>query len=316
MKFLIDRSNFNLFSKIFEDFSIKRIPDELIYICDKIKNDINLNENFKKNYLYGSYKFEIDIKIDNKEDNNIYYSEIDILNILNNIFNDENYIVKIPVYVESTNPDKNKILSIITHELRHIYDILNISENESKDFIKKRNLNIFKNTKYWSFIFQIYLTLEHELIARNNMIYPSLRWSGIKDKNELLKKYKESFTYTSLIDINNFDALKFINKFELDELLLHTNKFINNVDKSNVCYNYSDLINFYKKWEIFFKKKSKEYIKYAEKEIDFVYNDIIHNKIYEKKERTYYDRDLNTNFISKIFDIWYDSITVNRTSYY
>jgi hypothetical protein len=301
MKFLIDRKNFPKYQRIVEQFSKKEIPDEIIYICDKIKDDISINGNnsFKKDYIFGSYKFSIIIDY-YKNNKNKYSSEIDMIDILNNVFQNEEYLIKIPIEINSEKIDYNRTLSIIAHEIRHVYDILNTSELEIKDFAKKRNLNGFKNTIIYKFIFQIYVTLEHELIARNNMIYPSFRWSGEKQKNYIIKKYKETYTYTSLIDLKNFDHLKFINNKDEKELLLITNEFIKQFSNGDFCNTKKDLINYYKEWEIFFKNKSDEYLKYAQYEIDRVFNDISTNKIYENNKLFNHD-DLNFN-LEKIFD--------------
>lgn len=271
--------------KTFEDFSIKTIPDELIYISDIVRKDLiqNGDKSFHKLYNIGPYNFELNL-IFNNSNKNEYKSEIDVLSILLQLKNDMFSKIEIPLEINSNEIDINKTISIITHELRHILDILSDSENdfETVDFMKKESLEQFRNTKYWNFAFQIYLTLEHELIARNNMIYTSIRWCGEKDKNKIIEKYKQMYSYTSLIDIMNFNHISFIQKFKQDELLKYTNIFIKDVLKqTDFCNDYNDLIDFYKKYQQFFIDKANEYLNYALTEIDRVCDDIVQDKIYE-----------------------------------
>ena len=311
MNFIINKEKslkkWSEYVKLFENFGKKEIPEELIYITNIIRKDIvsNGNISFIKKYEFGSYIFQINIEYEKSNIIN-YSSEIDILSILINLIND-NYVVQIPIKINDININYDKTLSIITHELRHLYDILNISENkyEIKDFYKKRNLYLFKDSKYEKFTFQIYLSLEHEMIARNNMIYPCFRWSGETDKNKIIEKYKKTYTYTSLKDLSNFNHLNFISKYKEEELIDFTNKFIEFVaEENNFCHNKQDLIIFYNNWETFFKEKSIEYIKYGFNEINKVYDDIITNKIYEKNNNLISYDGLNFNIAEKIFTIF------------
>lgn len=298
--------------KFFEDFDNKTIPEQIIYICDFVRKDLikNGNNSFNKKYEFGNYKFQIDITHEISETNS-YASEIDILDLLINLKNDD-YILYIPIEIKSLTIDFNKTISIVAHELRHLHDVLTLSETsyEIEDFYKKRNFKQFKKNKlYWIFIFQIYLTLEHEMIARNNMIYPFLRWCGETDKNKIIKKYKEMYTYTSLIDISNFNHLNFINKMKEKDLILNTNQFIKDIaNENNFCYNRNDLIKFYKKWEDFFKKKSKDYLNHVNYEINKVYDDIINDKVYERNFFLFEHNGFNINVAEKIFDMWYKEL--------
>ena len=151
------------------------------------------------------------------------------------------------------------------------------------------------------------MALEHELIARNNMIYPLFRWSGMKDKPTILTKYKNCEVYKTLDYMSDFDSTYFINKFYTEELLNYTNKFIKDVAKeNNFCNTKQDLINYYKIWETFFKNTSIEYKEYGLKEIDKVVNDIRDDKIYEENSN-FYGR-LYGNKATTIFDNIYKSL--------
>ena len=289
--------------KLFEDFNKKETPDEIIFMSYKIRKDLEKEIFNSKSYSFGSYKFKIIINFLQNKDIN-YGSEIDILDILVNLYDDD-YVVNIPINIKDEKVNINKLIGIISHELRHLYDILNINEIEIKDFMKKRNFNSFIKDDYYKFIFQIYLTLEHELIARNNMIYTSLRWSGMKNKKELINNYKTMYTYSSLIDLKNFNYLDFVKSFDENFLIEKTNKFIKEIANSNeYCNDMKDLLYFYKKWDIFFENKANEYLNHALKEIDKVYDDIIKNKIYESKFLFSHD-GYNINIIEKFFDKWY-----------
>ena len=294
-----------LYLKMYEDFSKKSIPEELKYIASQIRPDLinNGNKSFEKNYIFGSYKFNLIIDYI-KGYREPYFSNLDFTEIFQTPYT----ILDIPVKVKDQNIDIDYLLSVIIHEVRHIYDIFNIeSEYEVLDFYKGMQLQIFKNSSYQIFTNVIYLSLEHELIARHNMLYPSYRWLKITDKNKLDELYLKSYSYKSLIQLQNFDYIKFINKFKEEDLIIYTNEFIKIVAKeTNFCNNKSDLISFYKKWSDFFKDKSNEYLKYVDNMLEEIITDIKNNHVFENKNWEYNEYIINGSY--KIFKQFYNKI--------
>ena len=274
------------FLSLYEDLSKKSIPEELKHMSSIIQEDLIENENnsFNKYYEFGSYQFNVivDYKKGNKQ---AYYSNINI----DKIFQNPEEIVDIVVKVIDNEIDITYLLSVIIHEIRHIYDLYNIIyEYDVKDFHKELDIQKFKGTDYFNFTNLIYLSLEHELIARHNMLYTMFRWSKITDKNELLKLYKKLFVYESLVQLKNFNSINFVNNFNENDLLDFTNFFIKDVAReTNFCKNKYDLIDFYKKWEEFFIKKSIEFLNYVDSMFDEIISDITNNKTYEKINYSY-----------------------------
>jgi len=290
---------------LFEDFNKKEIPDELKHISNVIRKDLveNGNNSSNKIYTFCSYEFNIIINYINKN-KEPYFSNVNILNI----FDNPDDVVDIPVTVQDKNIDFDYLISIITHEIRHIFDLYSLeNEYELFGFYKERNLQQFKTTKYFNFSYLIYLSLEHELIARNNMIYPSFRWIGETDKQILINKYKTMYIYQSLNYLKEFDPVNFINSIDEKDLIKYTNTFIKDVArKTNFCHSKSDLLEYYTKWSIFFNEKHTEYYDHAIVEIDTVIKDIMKNKTYEKINYSY--TELNYSIIKKLFDIFYKNI--------
>ena len=134
-------------------------------------------------------------------------------------------------------------------------------------FIKYINLRKLKIGNYTEFINLIYLSLEHELVARNNMVYPFIRYKNI-DKEEARNIVNNSFINKALVFLSQFDHIKFIKSMDRTELDRLTKIFITDVLRSDPNVN---IIEFYKNWEKFFKDSSKEWRTELDKEIDDLY---------------------------------------------
>jgi hypothetical protein len=300
----------------YEAFQEKDIPNQLKKLSNIIRNDLinNGNNNFKKEYNLEFLNIIVIINyIKGKKES--YYSNVNILDIIS----DFDKPIDIIVNIKDEEIDINHLLSIIIHETRHIYDIITINNNyDIHDFIKTIELNKynkFSSEAFEQFIYLVYLSLEHELLARNNMIYPSFRWLNIVNKNELIKIFNKTFIFKSLTFLKTFDSINFINyylkKHNIDSLINKTNNFIINVaNDNNICKNKNDLLYFYKKFEDFFKSKSEEYYQYALNSIDDVINDIKNDKIYELKQYTYNETYLMDNALI-IFRNFYKKIFIN-----
>ncbi len=285
----INRKLWLPYLKTYEDFN-KTIPEELKKLFSEIKLIIGDRSNsFKKSIDLNDLNFcdtIINIDVDfnplksgqpyHKKDI-IYYSNININDLLEN-----KHIIDIPIRIDDINMNMNKLISVISHEIRHIYDIYTINEESDMDsFVKSYyygNLSTLENNNDFKyFLFLVYLSLEHELIARNTMI-----WEMFIDchcsKEELIKLYQESSIYDSFTKLNNFDYRDLL---KIPDILDKVNEFIKffGVDK---CYNIEDVELFFKNWKIYFENKSKEYLDESYKVLDDVFNLINENKSNKK----------------------------------
>jgi len=259
--------------QIFENFQEKSTPNIIKKISNLIRKDVTINGNnsFDKKYSIDDFNLHIILEYKNGG-HQPYYSNINIYGIISGI---EPIIIK--VIIIDINIDINYLMSIISHEIRHIYDIYTIvDDSEMNEFIKSSIISKYKNQN--DFISYVYLALEHELIARHNMLYELYRWIQITDKNELYNIFKKSYTYTALSQLNNFDSIKFVNNENILKLKTFTENFSNDIgDDFN-----DDLFLYYKNWEIFFKNKSKEFLSYVDEMLDDIIQDITNKKVYER----------------------------------
>jgi hypothetical protein len=157
-------SSYSTFS-VSENFENRGIVQELKDLVNELKKDLNSGDIKNKEYSINNVFYKFDIK-----EGDINYSNVPIGIILEAFINDDKkYNIIIPIY-HKTNTDKNYIISIMIHEVRHIYDVISIlNENEYDDFCKGGKLSIFRkkcNSKYLYFCNLIYLSLIHEISPR------------------------------------------------------------------------------------------------------------------------------------------------------
>lgn len=258
------KQKWSKYIEFFEGFNERSIPNILKDVSKILKTDISESTSkFDKKYNIDAFDFRVRLNFNKTE----YYSNINLLKIITDPSKNVYIEVNIPTIY-----DVDYVVAIIIHEIRHIYDIYTInSENEMQSFVDDFHMRKLKIGNYTNFINLVYLSLEHELIARNNMIYP---YVGLKNitKEESTKIIKESFIYDSLIKLGNFDHKSFINSMDSKELIELTNLFIKDVaKKDNLCVNISDVIIFYKKWEEYFKNIKIEWEIELNKEISKIY---------------------------------------------
>jgi len=272
------------------------------YIPEDIKNIISYIEEDLKNvdsscvvYLdlrkYGLLDNIANVHINFIEDDekSVYYSNVNIYDLLYR--NRENIIIPIEIYDKKI--DKNKLISVVAHEIRHIYDIYTI-ENDSDmlDFVKSLYVSIIKkdiDNRYDKFLYLVYLTLEHELIARYTMLYAQFRNCDCS-KDELYKLFESSYLYKFFESLKDFDPNEFIDQFSDISDLLNFTKLFNQYFNGEECHDKKDLIEYYNKWNKFFKLKYKEYIEKSYKELDDISSKTI-------KEIFYYDKYSSYNEI-------------------
>ena len=286
----MEKINKNIWLKYlqtYEDFN-KEIPSELKVIFNKIRNIIGIKtSSFKQTIDLNDVNF-IDIIIHinvnfQKINSTLPYSKKDITYYSNININDlleEKHDINIPIEIKDVTLNIDKLISVISHEIRHIYDVHVVNEDSDMEsftkslyysFLKKSETN--KDSK--DFLFLVYLSLEHELIARNTMIYEN--FINCKcSREELDKLFKDSSIYESFEKLSNFDYTELL---KIDDIIEKTNIFINYFGGEKLCKNDEDVLNFYKKWKNYFKTKSDEYILEANKILDDVYFVIKENKI-------------------------------------
>jgi hypothetical protein len=279
--------------KLFENFKEKSTPDIIKKISNIVRKDIliNANSSFNKNYSIDEINLNIivDYKSGSKQP---YYSNVNIYDIISGV---EPVIIK--VLVTDISIDINYLMSIISHEMRHIYDIYTIVDDvEIDDFKKSMVVSKFKGQN--NFISYVYLSLEHELIARHNMLYELYRWIEITDKGKLFEIFKKSYTHTALLQLEKFDSVKFINNQNEFELVKFTKEFSTDIGEN---FN-GDLYSYYKNWEVFFKNKSQEFLSYVDDMLNDVIQDVNDEKIYERLNGFIsYNENILNEVSSKLF---------------
>lgn len=215
---------------------------------------------FTKKYEIFGIPFDITIS------NGISYSSyIDWNKFMNDVYEID---IKVPI-----NYDINYLTSTLIHELRHIIDFSDGAKSSGlSSFLMDIHLRKFNVGLFSEFYTLVYLSLEHELLARNNQIYPYIKFKNVS-KKESLDILKKSFIWDALQNLNNFNSSSFIERFNTEDLIEKTNSFISNVlhDNTIITEDSNDLIEFYKIWEEYFKDISKNWISILVSEVDRIY---------------------------------------------
>ena len=268
----LDRNKWFKYIKLYEEFN-RGIPEELKTVYQKMRNDIGTpNKSFRKLLNLNDYDFvnlivDLDVNFTTilsdarHEDRKIkYYSNFNT----HQLFEGGNKI-KIYVYIEDISLDSKKLCSLLAHELRHIYDIYTIrEESDMKSFTDDLHLQILRKEKITEefnyFLHLMYLCLEHELVARNAMIYENFI-NCYLPYEELKQIFTESYLYESFVELKNFDYGKVINSENIINL---TNYLIDKIGGKK-CLVEDDIKNFYFNWHLYFNKKCDEYLLEADK---------------------------------------------------
>lgn len=248
--------------------SFNRLDNEKLTIYGDLKNLSaqltkelnNIKLPYKKLLIFGG--IEVDIKI---TQSNRYYSNVDWIKFLKG----DN---EITIEVEK-NYDINYLVSTIIHEIRHMIDFTDENLNSGlSSFDIDKNLRKYNIDVFNEFFILVYISLEHELVARNNHIYPYIKFKNIK-KEKSLEILKKSFIWKSLDMLNKFDYNYFIGKFDENFLINITNNFLKDClyDNNSIIENKSNLIIFFKTWSEYFKEVSKKWKSLLMREVDMVY---------------------------------------------
>jgi len=260
------------------------IHGDLKDLSNELTNEFNnLKLPYNKLISFGGIDINLEIKQSNR-----YYSNIDWVKFLKG-----EYELVVEVI---DNYDFNYLISLLIHEIRHMVDFSDAGVNSGlSSFDMNFNLRKYRNEKFMDFYLLVYLSLEHELVARNNQIYPYIKFKNL-GKDQSLDILKESFIWEALDLLKGFNYIDFVNKFEVDELVDITNNFIVDClfDSDNRVDGGEDLLEFYKIWDIYFNELSNKWMSLLLREVDIVY------------ERKNFDIEFYycSNYKSVIVDIW------------
>ena len=280
--------------KLFEDFTEKSYPQLIKKVCFIIRGDMvqNGDNSFSKTYDIDGLNLLIKITY-RRGAKQPYYSNVNIYDIISG---KEPHLIE--VLITDLTIDLNYLMGIILHEIRHIYDILTtVDDLDVKDFLKSKVLTEYKRDGISKeFINLVYLSLEHEMIARHNMLYEMFRWQGVSDKDELYKLFERSYTYDALKKLKSFDFNKFIQDGNISDFTYRFSKSIG--DQFD-----GDLLKYYSDWNDFFIKKSDEFMAYVDSMLDDVIDDIKNDRIYERFcGFTSYNENIGMDIYGKLFN--------------
>jgi hypothetical protein len=248
--------------------SLNRLPEEVITINGDLKElskrltEELLDKDLPYTTLLNFGGIEIDIKI---IQSNRYYSNVDWFKFLNGDY-------EILIEVEN-NFDLNYLVSTIIHEVRHMIDFTDENLNSGlSSFDIDRNLRKYNIDNFNQFFVLVYISLEHELVARNNQIYPYIKFKNLS-REESIEILKKSFIWKALELLNNFDYSNFVKNFDTNQLISITNNFIKDClyDETTFIDSLEDLILFYKTWDDYFKETSEKWKSILLREVDYLY---------------------------------------------
>lgn len=266
--------------KTFEDFNVK-ITDDLKEVFNRVrkiigepKDSFNVKIDLKQ-FNFCDTILEIEVVFNPLRNGDksyqdkdiIYYSYINIYDLLM-----YKQLIKIPVRIDDIHINIDKLVSTISHEIRHIYDAYTINdESDMKSFVDSYNYGIVKrgesDNEFLNFLFLVYLSLEHELIARNTMIWEMFK-NCHSSKEELINLYQKSSIYNSFISLDQFNYNKVI---KVPDILKKVNNFIFYF-KGEDCNDINDVEKFFKNWQSYFIEKSTKYKKEALIVLDELWN--------------------------------------------
>jgi hypothetical protein len=303
----INKNLWDKYIKTYESFN-KEIPEELKDLFKKIRIiignptdsfniDIDLNSlDFCDLIVELEVEFEkLNSSISYQDKDIVYYSNLNIYDLISGKTK-----TKIPIIIKDIQLNVDKLCSVMSHEIRHIYDVYTINEDsDMNSFTKSLYYTLLKekeDDKYFSnFLEMVYLSLEHELIARNTMIWEMLSYCKCS-KQELYSLYHQSYIYKSFDILKSFDYTDIINT---PNIIQKSNIFINYFG-GTLCDNDDDVILFFKNWKKYFSYKSDEYIKAGYDVLNDILsiNEFKNNKIEVKNVKDLL-LDIHNNFIFK-----------------
>ena len=230
------------------------------------------------------------------------------------------YYIFIKIEIDKSDISKHKIIGLLSHELTHVNEYYNIHKRMIDTGIKieptyidirssYKKLGIKETDYYYDFIYLLYLSLDTEMNGRISQVYQYLYDFKSIDENYLFVKLKEHKNWEYVEMLSNFDSKKFIDlcinrigikklieitnnliKFSLDKNLNKRVKNFPNISKDNIV-NLDGLYNFYEKFNLYFKYKSKYHIGRFGYIIKEVIEDLRGNRPYNEMCRSGFEDD-------------------------
>ena len=274
----------------FKEFEKKQIefgvPTQLKYVMSKISqlisNDIKNNKSFEKILDFSGdpyFSTKIHLKVYfNKSNFKLYKGNIDIWNLTHSDENNSN----IDIIINDEEINKDELIPLIAHEMRHVYDLLYSEEElDIKSYLKLPIINLYKKqlNEIGKFCHLVYLSLENEMISRNNMLYFRILPLKIDNKYELIKKIENTSTYKIFDILNDFNSKEFINSNDYNELSNFVNEFSKDMYENITINNRDELLKYFENWEFIFKESVKKYKEYLNNIIDDVIKEVHNEKI-------------------------------------
>lgn len=266
----------SLIREIFNE--IKEKLDEILLsnLDDQLK--INIDKNININNKLINFKSNLVIKI-KYHDINEYNGNINFMECFESDFSNCEIQLFIP-----KNPNGTRAYKSLLHELTHLYELYQVKDIFlSSTWIKSKKIVDFDRVKLNSFIGYFrhlyYISLPHEVRATLSSIEIYLVYISTnlmtKDINILKHNLEQTTEWGRYKEILNFDAdsyyHKIINDFGIENSIRMFSIFnkVNNIKfKINTD---DDLKIYFKGWEKYFQKVSKE----MKKKIDRKISDII-----------------------------------------
>lgn len=160
---------------------------------------------------------------------------------------------------------------LITHELNHIIEFYNLIKN-NRDIPKHGKIKIgienFKkinnyNNYFDAFLHYIYLTLDNEFNARAAETYQYLKSFNIIDKDILIDYLETSEIWLKMIEIENFDSVRFTNflikNTGLDATIVFINLISRSLSDNIVVTSQDDIIKYFNSYKKKFNYKIKKH---------------------------------------------------------
>ncbi len=274
------KQSINSFNRLSNDAI--SIPGDLKDLSQYINNEI-LNSNLPYNKLISFGGIDINLKIIKT---NRYYSNVDWIKFLSG-----EYEIVIEVI---QNYDIHYVVSTVIHEIRHMIDFTDENINSGlSSFDIDKNLRKYNINNFETFFKLVYISLEHELVARNNQVYPYIKFKNIT-KEESMDILKQSFIWKSINMLNEFNYKSFIDRFDKSDLIQITNSFIKDCLYDNITTidDQEELCKFYEIWNDYFKEVHIKWKSILLSEVDLIY------------ERKVLDIDNPKNYKEVIIEIW------------
>jgi hypothetical protein len=248
----------------FQDFTNKIVYD---YINEEI-----INSNLKK------YCSIIESNIDDKTEYHFTFSDMSFYLKINFIKNDRVYYsgsVNAPYAIENDYKDftikvnvndiaidRRRVMSIIMHELKHIFDCkeldniddLLIDDLKTRLLIQDKNISLIM--KHF-FLTAYNISMQHEMNAHQFMVYEYLRRFDFYDKDMMIDTFKKSSIYESIVFLDEFDTKEFIKMYGTctNQLYYDMKMFFEKVLDED--FDEDKIVEYIYKYELIFKKNYK-----------------------------------------------------------